>query len=75
MPTTWVSAAETLPVKPPPPGKLAVIECDPTESVVVVKIATPPVRAPVPMALPASRNVTVPVGVPPPVTVAVKVTA
>ena len=47
----------------------------PTLSAEVVKVATPPTRVPVPIVVAPSRNVTVPVGVPPPlVTVAVKVT-
>ena len=41
----------------------------------VVNVATPPDNVPVPRVVAPSRNVTVPVGVPPdPVTVAVKVT-
>ncbi len=50
----------------------------PTARAEVVNVATPPLSVPVPMGLPPSRNVTVPVGVPAPgataETVAVKVT-
>src|ERR1700752_419363 len=50
----------------------------PTASAEVVNVAIPPLSVPVPMGLPPSRNVTVPVGVPLPgatgETVAVKVT-
>ena len=55
------------------------IECEPTLSVLVVKMAWPELfRVPVPRVLPPSLKVTAPVGVPAPglfaVTVAVKVT-
>jgi len=55
------------------------MECVPTDSEVVAKLALPdPLRVPVPSVLDPSLNVTVPVGVPEPgavaVTVAVKVT-
>ena len=50
----------------------------PTARADVVKVATPPLNVPVPIGLPPSRNVTVPVEVPAPgatgETVAVKVT-
>ena len=50
----------------------------PTVSAEVVKVAMPPLSVPVPMGLPLSTNVTVPVGVPAPggpaETVAVNVT-
>lgn len=50
----------------------------PTVNAEVVNVATPPLSVPVPMGLPPSRKVTVPVGVPAPgatgETVAVKVT-
>jgi hypothetical protein len=36
-----MSAADTLPAKLPPPGKLAVIECEPAVSEVMVKVAIP----------------------------------
>jgi len=54
-----------------------VIECDPDESVDVVKVAWPfQFSEPVPTVEPLFVNVTVPVGMPAPdVTVAVKVTA
>ncbi len=55
------------------------IECEPTESEAVVKVAWPALRLAVPRVVAPSLNVTVPVGVPLPggveVTVAVKVTA
>ena len=38
----------------------------PTDNSDVVNVATPPLRVPVPMELPPSLNVTVPVGVPDP---------
>ena len=47
----------------------------PTASVLVANVATPPDKVAVPITVPASLKVTVPVGVPPvPVTVAVNVT-
>ena len=50
----------------------------PADRAEVVKVAMPPLSVPVPIGLPPSRNVTVPVGVPVPgatgETVAVKVT-
>lgn len=50
----------------------------PSASAKVVNVATPPISVPVPMGLPPSRNMTVPVGVPDPGAagemVAVKVT-
>jgi hypothetical protein len=52
-----------------------VIEWDPTEKVVLVYLARPPLNVPVPIVDPPSLKVTVPVGVPPEeVTVAVKTT-
>jgi hypothetical protein len=54
-----------------------VIECEPTLSAVVEKVATPPESATVPSAVPPSRNRTFPAGAEPPdvaATVAVKVT-
>src|SRR5204863_7205641 len=38
----WVSAEEVLPLKPASPLYTALIECDPTASEVVAKVATPP---------------------------------
>jgi len=72
-----IAAAEVLPAKLAVPLYLAVIECVPTVSVDVVKVATPlPLSVPVPSKVVPSRNVTVPVGVPPlpSLTVAVHVT-
>ena len=64
---------------PPLPAKLAVIECDPTDNELVEKEAWPlPSTAADPSVVAPSLNVTVPVGVPAPlsaaVTAAVKVT-
>jgi hypothetical protein len=60
-----VTAAEVLPAKFALPLYLAVIECAPTASVDVVKVATPlPFSVPVPSVVVPSRKVTVPVGVP-----------
>ena len=67
-----------LPLKLASPLYEVVIVWLPTVSVEVVKVATPPPRGAVPIVLPASRKVTVPVGVPGAATaetVAVKVTA
>lgn len=51
------------------------MECVPTASAAVLRVATPPLSVPVPNVFVPSLNVTVPVGVPPAlVTVAVKVT-
>ena len=73
--TVCVSVDDVLPRKLELPPYCAVIECVPAPSAAVVNVATPPLRVPVPSVPPPSRNVTVPVGVPPPLlTVAVKVT-
>ena len=51
------------------------IEWEPKARADVENVATPPLSVPVPSVVAPSRNVTMPVGVPPvPVTVAVKVT-
>jgi len=59
------TAADVLAAKLESPPYAAVIECDPTVSVDVVKVATPWLfNVPVPGAVVPSRKVTVPVGVP-----------
>ena len=67
-----------LPLKLVSPEYVAVIECDPTDNVEVVKVAMPPDTAPVPRVVTPSKNVTVPDGLPAPgattATVAVNVT-
>jgi hypothetical protein len=73
--TVCVSAAEVLPRKAASPRYLAVIECEPAASTEVENVAWPALSVAVPMTLAPSNNWTVPVGVPVPVTVAVKVTA
>src|SRR5216117_2583887 len=77
--TVCVSLEEVLPLKFASPPYDALIECEPTASVLVTNVAWPePFRVPVPRVLEPSLKVTVPVGVPAPgllaVTVAVKVT-
>src|SRR5947208_1019748 len=77
--TVCVSLEEVLPLKFASPPYDALIEWEPTASVLVTNVAWPePFRAPVPRVLEPSLKVTVPVGVPAPglfaVTVAVKVT-
>ena len=75
--TVCVKLLETLGPKLSSPEYTAVIVvCDPAESVVVLKMATPePFKSLVPKVVAPSLKVTVPVGVPPvPVTVAVNVT-
>src|SRR5437773_1904196 len=77
--TVCVSLEEVLPLKLASPPYDALIEWEPTASVLVVNVAWPePFSVPVPRALEPSLKVTVPVGVPAPglfaVTVAVKVT-
>ncbi len=55
---------------------MAVMEWDPTERADVENVAVLPDRVPVPIVVPPSLNVTVPVGIPPvAATVAVRVTA
>jgi len=60
------------------PPNTAVIVCTATESEFVAKVAVPELKVPVPNVVPASLNVTVPLGVPAPgntaLTVAVNVT-
>ncbi len=77
--TVCVSLEEVLPLKFASPPYDALIEWEPTASVLVTNVAWPePFRVPVPRVLEPSLKVTVPVGVPAPglfaVTVAVKVT-
>jgi hypothetical protein len=61
-----IIAADVLPAKFALPLYFAVIECVPTASVDVVRVATPPLfNVPVPSVVVPSRNVTVPVGAPP----------
>jgi hypothetical protein len=75
--TTWVNTALVLPLKLESPLYFAVIEWDPTDSVLVMKVVEPDARVPVPRVVVPSRKVTVPVGVPVPevgATVAVNVT-
>jgi hypothetical protein len=73
--TTWEVALDVLDAKFASPAYFAVIECVPAVSVDVANVATPELRVPDPRVVAPSRNVTVPVGVPPvPVTVAVNVT-
>jgi hypothetical protein len=62
--TVWVRTALVLPEKLESPLYLAVIEWDPTASVDVANVATPPDSVPVPRVVVPSRKVTVPVGVP-----------
>jgi len=50
-------------VKLPSPPYAAVMECDPTERVEMVRVVMPPDRCAVPNAVPPSENVTEPVGV------------
>src|SRR5437867_146205 len=77
--TVCVSLGDVLPLKFASPPYDAVIEWEPTASVLVTNVAWPePSRVPVPSALGPSLKVTVPVGMPAPAvlafTVAVKVT-
>jgi len=73
--TAWEIALEVLVAKFASPAYFAVIECVPAVSVDVANVATPELRVPDPRVVAPSRNVTVPVGVPPvTVTVAVNVT-
>jgi hypothetical protein len=76
--TVWVSVADVLVVKLVSPPYTTVMECAPRVKLLVVNVAEPPDRVPVPSVLAPSMKVTVPVGVPEPgataETVAVKVT-
>jgi hypothetical protein len=77
--TTCCTAGDVLVAKFVSPLYVAVMLLVPTASVEVVNVATPPVRAGLPIFVVPSKKVTVPVGVPLPnpvgkVTVAVKVT-
>ena len=74
--TVTVTAGEVLDVKVLSPEYTAVIALAATGSVVVAKVAAPPVSVPVPSKVVPLKNWTVPVGVPVVVgvTVAVKVT-
>jgi hypothetical protein len=67
------SAADVLVVKLELPPYTAVIECVPSASVETANVAFPLVSVPVPRVVLPSLNVTVPVGVPVPGAVAVKV--
>ena len=71
--TFCVSIADVLPPKLASPAYTAVMGCEPAVSALVVNVATPAASAPLPMGVPASRKVTVPVAVADD-TVAVKVT-
>ena len=48
----------------PSPPYWAVIEWDPAERLLMLKVACPPLSVPVPRLVDPSRKVTVPVGVP-----------
>jgi hypothetical protein len=61
--TVCVRVDEVLPLKFKPPTYSAVIECDPRDNDVVVKVATPEAIDPLPMVVPASLKLTVPVSV------------
>jgi hypothetical protein len=77
-PTIWFTTFDVLPPKFESPAYTAVIELEPTGSVEVVKVAEPPLNAPVPIDVVPFINVTVsPLGGMPEleVTVAVNVTA
>src|SRR5258708_33347069 len=73
-PTVWVRTPDVLGALLRSPAYAAVMEWLPTESVDVVKPATPPTTATAPSTVDPSLKVTVPVGLMP-ATVAVKVTA
>jgi len=77
--TVCASPLEVLTLKFPSPPYSAVIVCDPTDKLLVVRVASPvPSSVSVPNVVTPSLNVTVPLGVPAPgalaVIVAVKVT-
>jgi hypothetical protein len=74
--TTWLSTADVLGEKTRSPPYPAVIECEPSESVEVVRLTLFPFRAKLVSSVVPSQNVIKPVGVPGPLvfTVAVKVT-
>jgi hypothetical protein len=76
--TVCVTALDVLVVKLLSPPYTAVIECAATLSELVLNVAWPELRVPVPMVVAPSLKVTVPLGVPAPapvgVTVAVNVT-
>ena len=55
-----------LPVKFVSPPYVAVMECGPTASALVISVAVPPASVPVPMVVAPSLNVIVPVAVPDP---------
>jgi hypothetical protein len=57
-PTTWLTAVDVLPAKSESPPYAAVMESVPTGSAVVVKLAAPPLSAPVPREFVLFRNVT-----------------
>lgn len=72
--TVCVKTAEVLASNVASPWYAAVIEWEPTASAEVDSVAWPALSVAVPIVVVPSRNATVPVGVPTPVTVAVKVT-
>ena len=77
--TVWLSAVEELPLKLVSPPYVAVIECEPTAKIEVVRMARLVASSgPLPRTVAPSLNVTVPAGAPPPgalaVTLAVNVT-
>jgi hypothetical protein len=72
--TTWLSAVEVLGSKVASPWYAAVIECVPETNAEVEREACPAFSVPLPMDVAPSKKITVPVGDPVPVTVAVKVT-
>jgi hypothetical protein len=77
-PTDWLTVLLVLVTKLVSPAYTAVIECDPTDSALVLNVAVPPLSVPVPIVVRPSLKVTLPLGVPAPgavaLTVAVKVT-
>lgn len=72
--TTWFSAVDVLGSKVASPWYAAVIECVPETSAEVESEAWPAFNVPLPIEVAPSKKTTVPVGVPVPLTVAVKVT-
>src|SRR5207248_928047 len=64
--TVWLTVLLVLALKLPSLPYSAVIGCEPTASAAVLKVATPPLRVPVPIVVPPSLKVTVPLGVPAP---------
>ncbi len=72
--TVSVQAAEVLVRKLPSPLYAAVINCEPTGSALVMKVALPPLSVALPRFVMPSMNVTLPVGVPLPGALALTVT-